>query len=63
MVHSKKIKLLTSIASQDALHLAEQGVKRSSTAVKLDRQQLINLLIDHGMLCAAADADNLDVPA
>ena len=60
---SKKIRLLTSIASQDALHLAEQGVKRSSTTVKVDRQQLINLLIDHGVLCPAAGADNLDVPA
>ena len=59
---SKKIKLLTSIASQDALHLAEQGVKRSSTAVKVDRQQLINLLIDHGVLCAAVGVDNLDCP-
>jgi hypothetical protein len=38
MVMSKKIKLLTSIAAQDALHLAEQGVKRSSTTVKVDRQ-------------------------
>jgi hypothetical protein len=60
MVMSKKINLLTSIAAQDALHLAEQGVKRSSTTV--DRQQLINLLIDHGVLCAAAGADNLECP-
>ena len=59
---SKKIRLLTSIASQDALHLAEQGVKRASTTVKVGRQQLINLLIDHGVLCAAAGADNLECP-
>ena len=49
---STKIELLTSIASQDALHLAEQAVKRSSTTVKVDRQQLTNLLIDHGVCCA-----------
>jgi capsule polysaccharide export protein KpsE/RkpR len=59
---SKKIRLLTSIASQDALHLAEQGVKRSSTTVKVGRQQLINFQIDHGVLCAAAGADNLECP-
>jgi capsule polysaccharide export protein KpsE/RkpR len=63
MVMSKKIRLLTSSASQDALHLAEQAVKRSSSTVKVDRQQLINLLIDHGVLCAAVGADNVDVPA
>jgi hypothetical protein len=62
MVMSKTIKLLTSIASQDALHIAEQGVKRSSTTVKVDRQQLINLLIDHGVLCAAIGADSLEHP-
>jgi hypothetical protein len=59
---TRKIKLLTSIASQDALHLAEQAVKRSSTTVKVDRQQLINLLIDHGVLCGAVGVDNLDCP-
>jgi hypothetical protein len=59
---SKKIKLLTSIASQDALHLAEQAVKRSSTTVKVDRQALINILIDHGVLCAEVGVDNLDCP-
>jgi hypothetical protein len=60
---SKKIKLLTGVESQDALHLAEQAVKRSSTTVKVDRQQLINLLIDHGVLCAAIGVDSLEFPA
>jgi hypothetical protein len=59
---SKKIKLLTSIGPQDALHLAEQAVKRSATSVKVDRQQLINLLIGHGVLCGALGVDNLDCP-
>jgi hypothetical protein len=59
---SKEIKRLTSIASQDARHLAEQGVKRSSTTVKVDRQQLINPLIDHGVLCAAIGVDSLEYP-
>jgi hypothetical protein len=58
----RRLRLLTSIIAQDALHLAEQGVKRSSTTVKVDRQQLINLLIDHGVLCAAVGVDNLDCP-
>jgi hypothetical protein len=38
----KKIKLLTNVAAQDALHLAEQAVKRSSSTVRVDRKQLIN---------------------
>jgi hypothetical protein len=59
---SKKIKLLTSIASQDALPLAEQAVKRSSTTVNVDGQQLINILIAHDVLCAAVGVDNLDCP-
>jgi hypothetical protein len=59
---SKKVKLLTSIAAQDALHIAEQAVKRSSTTVKVDRKQLINILIDHGVLCHAVGVDSLEYP-
>jgi hypothetical protein len=44
------------------VHIAEPGVKRSSTTVKVDRQQLINLLIDHGVLCAAIGVDSLEYP-
>jgi hypothetical protein len=38
---SKKIKLLTSIAAQDALHLAKAAVRQSSTVVKVDRKQQV----------------------
>jgi hypothetical protein len=42
-----KSKILTSIGAQDALRRAEQAVKRTSSTVEVDRQQLINLLIDN----------------
>lgn len=59
---SRKTKLLTSVAAQDALHLAEQTVKRTSTTVKVDRKMLINILIDHGVMCGVIGLDNLEVP-
>lgn len=57
-----RLKTLTSVAAQDALHLAEQSVRRTSETVKVDRQMLINLLIDHGVLCAAVGEANIEAP-
>jgi hypothetical protein len=63
MVMSKKIKLRTSIADEDKLHLAEEAVRRTTTTVNVDRQALINILIDHGVLCGAVGGDSLEYPA
>jgi hypothetical protein len=60
---SRKIKLRTSIADQNKLHLAEEAVRRTTATVSVDRQALINVLIDHGVLCAAIGVDSLEYPA
>jgi hypothetical protein len=57
---TKKIKLLTSIADQDNLHLAEEAVRRTTATMSVDRRALINILIgQHGPLLAHMDAGNV----
>jgi hypothetical protein len=47
-----KLKLTCTQRQFDDLHQAIDKVKRTSTTVKVDKQALINLLIDHGKLVA-----------
>jgi hypothetical protein len=56
---ARRIKLKTSIAAQDALSLAADSKRET---VRVDRQTIANLLIDHGVMCAAIGESHLEVP-
>ena len=47
---SKVVKLTLSIDDHDQLHRVLEGTRSTTTTVKVDRQALANLLIDHGRL-------------